>query len=415
MRRFFVPAAVGAVLIAAALALSACGASSSSASSSGSSAGGATSAGAEGAPLAKGPIEIGMAIAQSGFVAPYDEGPAKGAEMTVDEINAKGGVLGHPLKLIYGDTKSERAQGTSTALELLSQGAQVMIVTCDFDYGSPAAIAATGKNVVAISPCAGSSNFDVPTLGPLAYSLGTTATSDGENGAQFAAEQGWHKAYVWQDSSISYTQELCSSFEKSFGAKPGSSVVGTSTIQQEDTSFQVPIDQLRKSGAEFLELCSYNPGAATALRSLRAAGVDIPVLAGASMDGTYWLEAVPKLSNFYFNTYGLMGGNDPRKSVNEFFAEYKKRFGELPATSYALTGRATIEILAAAIEKAKSTEGPALAQAIDSLGSHETIIGPTGFDESHHIVSVRPTLFIKFEDGKPSPVALYQQGHKVGK
>lgn len=411
MRRFVFPLVIGAILVVSALALAACGASSG-----GSTGGSVTSSGgAEGASLAKGPIEIGMAIAQSGFVAPYDEGPAKGAEMAVDEINAEGGVLGHPLKLIYGDTKSERSQGTSTALELLAKGAQVMIVTCDFDYGSPAAIAATSKDVVAISPCAGSSNFDVPTLGPLAYSLGTTATSDGENGAQFAADQGWKKAYVWQDPSISYTQELCSSFESSFKQKPGSAVVGTSTIQQEDSSFQVPIDQLRKSGAEFLELCSYNPGAATALRSLRAAGVDIPVLAGASMDGSYWLEAVPKLSDFYFNTYGLMGGNDPRKSVNDFFAEYKKRFGSLPATSYALTGRATIELLAKAIEEAQTTEGPALAKAIDSLGSQETIIGPTGFDESHHIVSVRPTLFINIEDGKSAPVALYQQGHKVGK
>lgn len=407
MKKFVFPLVIGVALVASALVLSACGSSSGGGDST-------ATGGSEGASLPKGPIKIGMAIAQSGFVAPYDEGPAKGAEMAVDEINAKGGVLGHPLKLIYGDTKSERTQGTSTALELLSQGAQVMVVTCDFDYGSPAAIAATGEGVVAISPCAGSSNFDVPTLGPLAYSLGTTATSDGENGAQFAADQGWKKAFVWKDTSISYTQELCSSFESSFAEKPGSSVVGSATIQQEETSFEVQVDELRKSGAEFLELCSYNPGAATALRRLRAAGVDIPVLAGASMDGTYWLEAVPNLSNFYFNTYGLMGGNDPRKPVNDFFAEYKKQFGELPATSYALTGQATIEVLAAAIEKAKSTEGAALSKAIDSLGSLETIIGPTGFDEAQHIVSVRPTLFIKIEDGKPEPVSLYKQGQKVG-
>jgi branched-chain amino acid transport system substrate-binding protein len=408
MRRLGVPLVIAVFAIGCVLALAACGASSGGSSST-------ADGGSESASLPKGPILIGEAIAQSGFVAPYDEGPSKSAEMAVDEINAEGGVLGHPLKLIYGDTKSERSQGTSTALELLSQGAQVMIVTCDFDYGSPAAIAATSKNVVAISPCAGSSNFDVPTLGPLAYSLGTTAGSDGENEAQFAADQGWKKAFIWEDPSISYPQELCSSFQSSFKEKPGASVVGSSTIQQEDSSFQVPIDQLRKSGAEFLELCSYNPGAATALRSLRAAGLEIPVLSGASMDGTYWLEAVPNLSHFYFNTYGLMGGNDPRKAVNTFFAEYKKRFGELPSTSYALTGRATIEMLAKAIEEAKTTEGTALAKAIDSLGSQETIIGPTGFDESHHIVSVRPTLFINIEDGKLSPAGLYQEGHEVGK
>ena len=124
MKKFVFPLVIGVALVASALVLSACGSSSGGGDST-------ATGGSEGASLPKGPIKIGMAIAQSGFVAPYDEGPAKGAEMAVDEINAKGGVLGHPLKLIYGDTKSERTQGTSTALELLSQGAQVMVVTCD--------------------------------------------------------------------------------------------------------------------------------------------------------------------------------------------------------------------------------------------------------------------------------------------
>jgi branched-chain amino acid transport system substrate-binding protein len=401
MRRFVVPLASAAV----ALALAACGGTSGSSTT--------TAGGSERASLPKGPILIGMAIARSGFVAPYDVGPAKGAELAVAGINAKGGVLGHPLKLIYGDTKSDRAQGTSTSLSLLAQGAKVMIVTCDFDFGSPQAIAATTKNVVAISPCAGSSNFDVPTLGPLAYSLGTKGATDGANEAQFAFDQGYRKAYLWHDPSIAYVKELCSSFRSAFSAKAGASVIGASTIQQQDNSFDVQIDRLRRSGADFLELCSFNPGAATALRRLRAAGIGIPVVGSASMDGSYWLEAVPKLTNFFFNSYGLMGGNDPRQPVNEFFADYKARFGQLPVTSYALTGYATIELVAKAIETAKTTDGAQLAKALDSLGSHQTIIGPTGFDASHHIVSARPTLFMSIDKGKFEPVAIYQQGRKV--
>lgn len=416
MKKFVALFVTGAFALAVLmLALAGCGSSSGdSAPGDSTEVASATTGGAsQESNLPNGPILIGMAIARSGLAAPYDEGPANGAELAVAEINAKGGVDGHPLKLIYGDTKSDRAQGTSTALELLAEEAQVIVVTCDFDFGSPAAIAATERNVVAISPCAGSSNFDVPTLGPLAYSFGTVATADGENDAQFAYDQGYRKAYFWQDPSISYTQELCSSFESAFTADPGASVVGTSTIGQEETSFNVQIEELKKSGADVLELCSYPPGAAAALRRLRAAGVDIPVVAGASMDGTFWLEAVPNLSDFYFNTYGLTEGNDPRNSVNKFFAEYKKHYGELPPTSYALTGRAMIENLAGAIEAAGTTEGPKLAEALDGLGAEETIIGPTGFDSSHHIVAKRPTLFISIENGNRAPVAIYQQGQKV--
>jgi branched-chain amino acid transport system substrate-binding protein len=399
MRRIVVGLAAAAV----ALALVACGSSSSSTTSSAS--------GSENLP--KGPILVGMAIARSGFAAPYDLGPANGAKLAVAQINAKGGVLGHPLKLLYGDTKSDRAQGTSTALDLIAQGAKVMFVTCDFDFGSPQAIAAASKKVVAISPCAGSSNFDVPTLGHLAYSLGTKGATDGADEAQFAFDQGYRKAYIWQDPSVAYVKEVCSSFRSAFGAKSGASIVGTDTIHQQDSSFEVQISRLRASGADFVELCSYNPGAATALRRLRAAGIDVPVVASASMDGSYWLKAVPKLTNFYFDTYGLMVGNDPRPAVNQFFADYKTRFGQLPITSYALTGYATIELIAKAIETAKTTDGPPLAKALDNLGSEQTIIGPTGFDASRHIVSARPMVFMRIDNGKFAPVAVYQHGRKV--
>src|SRR3984957_2277480 len=79
------------------------------------------------------PIIIGAAIAQSGFVAPYDTDPAKAAEMAIEDVNAKGGGLGRPLKMMYRDTKSDIAGGAVAAQELLDAGAKVIIVTGDFD------------------------------------------------------------------------------------------------------------------------------------------------------------------------------------------------------------------------------------------------------------------------------------------
>src|SRR4051795_7152902 len=80
------------------------------------------------------PIVIGAAIAQSGFIAAYDTDPAKAAEMAIEDLNAKGGVLGRPLKMMYRDTKSDIAGGAVAAQELLDAGAKVIIVTGDFDF-----------------------------------------------------------------------------------------------------------------------------------------------------------------------------------------------------------------------------------------------------------------------------------------
>ncbi|KAB2385970.1 ABC transporter substrate-binding protein [Actinomadura montaniterrae] len=360
-----------------------------------------------------GPIVIGMAVARSGFAASYDLGPSRGAELAVADINARGGVLGHRLELKYGDTKSDRALGTTVGIDLLSHGAEVMLVTCDFDLGSPAAIAATSKNVVAVSPCAGSSQFGVPTLGPLAYSLGTMSAAGATNVAQFAYDRGYRKAYLWRDPSVTHTKETCSAFESRFGSQPQAKVVGSDTIQQKDTSFAGQIARLRKSGADVLELCSYNPGAATALRQLRAAGVDIPVTSHVGMDGDYWLKGVPNLKNFYYDAFGSLYGDDPRASVNDFFSRYKAKFGEPAVTSFALTGYATIQVIAKAIETAQTTDGAALAKAIDGLGSYETIAGPTGFGAKQHIVTGRPAVIMGVEGGRGKPVATYAGGRKT--
>jgi branched-chain amino acid transport system substrate-binding protein len=58
--------------------------------------------------------------------------------------------------------------------------------------------------------------------------------------------------------------------------------------------------------------CSYLPGGSSAIRQIRAAGIDLPILASSTFDGTYWLGAVPDLTNFYVPVQASVYGDDPR-------------------------------------------------------------------------------------------------------
>ena len=95
-------------------------------------------------------VVVGGAVALSGFVAPYDD-PHKGAILAIEDINAKGGLLGKQIKWVAADTKSEQAQGANAAIEVLEQGAELVVVTCDFDFGSPAAITAQSRGKISFS------------------------------------------------------------------------------------------------------------------------------------------------------------------------------------------------------------------------------------------------------------------------
>lgn len=53
-----------------------------------------------------GEIPIGVATSFSGWMAAFDTNPTRAAELAVEDINAKGGVLGKKLKIVHIDTKN---------------------------------------------------------------------------------------------------------------------------------------------------------------------------------------------------------------------------------------------------------------------------------------------------------------------
>ena len=386
-----------AVAALAAAGLSACGDDSDT------SAGGDTGGG-----IPEGPIVIGNAIAMSGAVAPYDLGPADALKVAVDDINKDGGAAGHKLKLVYSDTTSVAEKGASAALDVIGEGAKVVVVTCDFDLGAPAAQAAVSKGVVAISTCGGSDRFNPNVLGPLVFTMGTRAYTEGEVLARWAYEQkGFRKAYLLRDTTLAYAQDLCKGVEENFPKQDGASIAGSGTFKEGDTRVTAQLSDIRRSGADFVVLCSGTGGGAPVLKQMRAAGIDTPVLGGAAFDGDYWLEAVPDLSNFWYSTYGSIFGDDPRPEVNRLFERMTELNGKRPDTSYSLTGYALGEAVKLAVEEANSVEGEALSAALETFDEEPLILGSTTFDSEWHITQFRPMAMIEVKDGTSSFLEIY--------
>ena len=160
----------------------------------------AASAGAR--PTAKEPIVIGIATAQTGFIAAFDKPAVSGAMIAVDDINKAGGVLGRPLKVVTADTKSDINLGAQAGLSVISKGADVMLVTLDFNFGGPAARVAQSKGMVAMSIGASSPKFGVSGIGPLAYTIGSNGDVEAYAEAEWAYQKKhWRTAYLLLDDT----------------------------------------------------------------------------------------------------------------------------------------------------------------------------------------------------------------------
>jgi branched-chain amino acid transport system substrate-binding protein len=350
----------------------------------------------------KEPIIIGAAIAQSGFVAAYDNDPAKAAEMAIEDVNAKGGVLGRPLKMMYRDTKSDIAGGAVAAQELLDAGAKVIIVTGDFDFGGAAARAANARETLAIAPFAADPKFGVRGIGPYAFSFSTASDTVGAALAEFAHKKGWKTAYELNQTNIQYDKSVSAAFDARFKELNGpNSVLGTDVFVMDDANIAAQITRLKSlpKAPDVLLLSAFTPAGPSALRQIRAAGINIPVMSAEDMDGDYWVDAVPHLSNFYNDAMGSIYGDDSDSAINDFIARFKAKHGNHPSTAHTLTGYSVIQGLTRAMERAKSVESPVLKAELEKFNKEKLLVGPTTFNQEIHITFDRPMTIIEAADG----------------
>src|SRR6059058_6433244 len=73
-----------------------------------------------GAAAAQAPIKIGEINSFSGIGAPFTGPYRQAVEMAVEEVNAKGGVLGRKLEVIFRDDKGQPAEAQKHAQELVA-------------------------------------------------------------------------------------------------------------------------------------------------------------------------------------------------------------------------------------------------------------------------------------------------------
>lgn len=363
------------------------------------------------AAVADAPIVIGVASGQTGLLSPWDVGGRRGAEIAVDDINAGGGVLGRPLKLVVSDTKSDPSLGPTAAAEVLSEGAEIVIVACDYDFGSPAAITAVAQNKIAFSTCAADPKFGVQGVGPTAYTMSLATNGQGALLAEWAyGEKGWRTAYVMKDTAIEYTKSLCDNFTHRWKELAGEdAIVGSDTWNGiNDTSIAGQVSRIKAEGAaaDVIMWCGFtNNGAA--MRQVRSAGIDTPILASESMDGAHWLEAVPDLSDYYIAVYGSIHGNDPDPKVRAFMEKFQTKFGEAAPMGHVLTGYSVVEAYARAVEKAGTTDTAAVKAELDGFSDEPLLIGPTTYEPDLHINLNRPMLIMEMKGGAYHPIGRF--------
>lgn len=332
-------------------------------------------------------------------MAAYDREPAAAALMAIDEINASGGIDGRQIRTIEKDVRSNPETVGIVTQELINEGAQLVVTPADFDLSAPGLAIAQSSAIPAVSIGAADPKIsDLKTIGDYSFTANAGSDSEASVGAQWAFDQGWRNAYLLTDQSIEYTKSL----GKYFQAKQdqlGGNLIGKDAFQggdNVDVSAQISAIKRLPQQPDYIYLASWGTGAATAVKQIRNAGIDIPIVAAASLDGKTNLDIMGRANDVYitsFACYEYCTGAD-LSDLDSFVAAFQEKTGSPPSNSYALLGYNMILAFANALGGVDTASGSAVKSALEDAGPVSTPIGELQYfsPDCHRIIDFPLTI-----------------------
>ncbi|ADO82202.1 ABC transporter substrate-binding protein [Ilyobacter polytropus] len=340
-------------------------------------------------------IKIGSILPLTGDIATFGESSKNGLLILQDEVNEAGGINGKKIEFLFEDDENKPASSASVAQKLINNDKVVAIIG---SIASKCSIAvgpiATQSKIPMITPT--STNPKVTTQGgEYVFRACFIDPFQGKILAKFSAEDlKAKKAAVLYDVANDYSKGLAEFFQKGF-EEAGGEVVSVETYNTGDSDFNAQLTKINALKPEVLLLPDYYNTVGLIAKQARSTGIDAIFLGGDGWDSpdlfTVGGDAVD--GGYFTNHYSP---EDTSPEVVAFKEAYEARFESVPSAFSALSYDAG-KILVAAIEKAGSTDGEKIKEALKATDI-TAVSGKVKYDADRN--PIKGAVILKTEAGK---------------
>jgi len=345
--------------------------------------------------LAAESIKIGEFASLTGKEAAFGQSSHKGTVLAVEEINAGGGVLGRPLQLVWEDNRSQQGESATIVRKLITRDRVVAIL----------GEVASGRSLEAAPVC---QQFKIPMISPSSTNPKVTENRDyifrvcfidpfqGTVMAKFASSTlKVKKVAVLLDAAAPYSVGLASFFTEKFKASQGV-ITAERKYNSGDKDFKAQLTAIKASAPEAVFVPGYYTEAGLIVRQARELGIQTPIFGGDGWEAPQLLEIGGKaLEGTFYSTH--YSSEDKSAAVQEFVKRFRAKYGEVPDAMAAL-GYDSVKVLADAIKRAGSTEGPKLRTALAATRDLPGVTGNTTIDAQRN--ATKPAVIIAVKDGR---------------
>jgi branched-chain amino acid transport system substrate-binding protein len=297
-------------------------------------------------------VLVGGAISQTGRYAEPAGRQVNSIKMWVDEMNARGGLLGHKVQLLLLDDKSD----TQTAIKLyekLITEDKVDLILGPYSSGITEAVANVTERYKMPFVAYGASSSPIWEKGRRYIFNIVAVAEDYQKGVVHLAKQiGVKKAAIIGEDSLFPRQAAKGT--KDWSTKLGIEIVVEENYPLKQTDFTALLQKIKASGAEAVFSNSYFADSAAQLRQMREQNLNFKL---------YSSTIGPALPNFPeqlgttaeyvlgFSQWEPLPKILKHPGMEEYIAAYEKRYGEKP-NYHAGGAYGALQVTEAAVKKA---------------------------------------------------------------
>lgn len=324
-------------------------------------------------------VRIGVVQPTTGPVAYDGNIYVNTVKMIVDDMNAKGGVLGKKIELLVEDGACNPAQSVNAAEKLVTRDKVVALLGA-FCSTSTAAMMEVAKkhkipHITGISTAAQLTEQGNP------YFFRAVATTpmlgNAFGGVLPAAVKA--KRFAFLVLNDDWGRSMVASYPKAI-EKAGGEIVATEFFQQSDLQFLSQITKVKAANPDAIVLAANTQQAAALSKQIRELGVTVPLIGEGSWTSDSYLKLAGPSSD---GVYGLVEYVYTIKNpINDAFVkEFQAKLKENP-TKFAGAAHNAIHIMVDAIKRAGAADPEKIRAALEKT-DYNGLVGNIKFDDKH--------------------------------
>ena len=341
-------------------------------------------------------VVVGGTVSQTGRYVEPGGRQFNGVKLYVDELNARGGLLGHKVELKIYDDKSDKRTAIELYEKLITEDKVDLILG---PYGSPLTDPVANVMERYKQP------FVVGNSGnPKIYERGRKYIFSGPQPIRRDRFKGAvHVAKKLGVKRIAIIAEVTSPLffvaVQEWAKKLGLKAVLSERFPLKQTDFRALLRRIEASGAEAIISISAYSDTVAQVRQLRELNINVKMYSSSVA------PSLPKFAEELGSTAEFVVGSSPwepkavlgHPGIAEFIEKYEKRHGVKP-NYHAAGGYAAMQILVAAVKKVGSFDPEKIRNSLASIAVY-SIRGPYRANERGVSAPTEPTS-IQIQNGK---------------